>query len=406
MSNAVVPLSDIARRVPLVGKLKAGVYKSGRPQAIDTWRLTTSSHEFAADFADIYGGTVEPMTNNNSPHKWEVISEASEISIALLGENGYSVQYELWQAGGCQRRCDGVTAEVIQTTGPDDVEYAPTNCICDAKQELECSLKSRLTMILPDLPFRGGVVYETGSKNFAEESQGMLALLAQMQASGVTRGKLRLEQRKSSGNRKYTIAVVGVEQSPEAIVSGMGGVRSLGTAPERPELSSSTGEDAGSGSSRPDPASTSEVGAVAGEGAAPASGDNVKEPAKNLHLPTGNASNVDIDDDIVDAEIIEDEAPQESGEAQEGFVLEPAERARYRSAFMARVKGMDLSYETQVRPWLQTKYGTTGGWSELDDSQAYNLYHALIVPDGSRQEKDDAAERFKAAVQEHAEAAA
>lgn len=397
MSNAVVPLSDLSRRIPLVGKLKAGVYKSGRPQAIDTWRLTTSSREFAADFADIYGGTVEPMTNKNSPHKWEVISEASEISIALLGENGYSVQYELWSGGGCQRRCDGVTAEVIQTTGPDDVEYAPTNCICDAKQELECSLKSRLTMILPDLPFRGGVVYETGSKNFAEESQGMLALLAQMQASGVTRGKLRLEQRRSSGNRKYTIAVVGVEQSPEAIVSGMAGIRSLGTAPEqRPELSSPSGGDAGFGSSRPDPASSSEVGAVTGEGAAPASDEPnwVDDDA----MPTMNLGD---GEDIVDAEIVDD-----PDEPQEGFVLEPAERVRFRSAFMARVKGLGLDYETQVRGWISSHYEVSGGWSELDDSQAYNLYHALIVPDGTRQEKDDAAERFKAVVQEHAEATA
>ncbi|HEY7821961.1 MAG TPA: hypothetical protein VIG24_03965 [Acidimicrobiia bacterium] len=400
--TAITPLSDLARRIPVVGKLRSGKYARGRPQAIDTWRLTTSSREFADDFAAKYGGTVEPMTNSNSPHTWEVTSEANEVSIALIND-GYRIAYELWAAGGCQRRCDGVTAEVLQTTGPDDVEYVPSPCICDRKQELECSLKSRLTMILPDLPFRGGVVYETGSRNFAEESQGMLALLSQLQSSGVTRGVLRLEQRKSSGGRRFTIAVVGVTESPEALASGMAGMRSLGRADESVPPAAIEMDRTSSG-----------VGVEDGEVSAPAP-DTSLERQSSLHSEVSP----DGEDDIVDAEIVyePDDVVQESNlhggdnphgdtDVQEVFTLDPADRSRIRAAFMARVKGLGLSYDDQIRPWISSHYGVEGGWSNLDDSQAYSLYRALIVPDGSRDAKEDAERRFVTAVQEYTEAAA
>lgn len=387
--SAVTPLADIAKRMPVIGKLKSGIHDGRRPKAIDTWRLTTSSREYADDFANTYGGTVEPFTNQRSPHKWQVTSEATEVNIVLLGDKGYSIAYELWSGGGCQRRCDGVTAEVIDTTGPDTVEYTPTNCICDRKGELECSLKSRLTFVLPDLPFRGGLVYESGSKNFAEESQGMLEMIQHLQAAGINRGVLRLEQRRSSGNRKFTIATVGMSASLDALASGYGGRQSLGTAPEsdRPQLAAgdaptspapaargpedpvpsgphSTG---GEGDRRvqpePPPPPASEGGGVSGEGAPPP------------------------DEDIVDAEIVEEHG-------------DPAERSSLIGTFQGIVKGAGLKYDEQVRPFLVTHYGVS--LSDLPIDKLRGLVARLN--DGSQAEKQEARKRFKVAVQEHAEA--
>lgn len=98
-----------------------------------------------------------------------------------------------------------------------------------------------------------------------------------------------------------------------------------------------------------------------------------------------------------------------SGEEDDGLLRLPkADRARIRSAFMARISGLGLDYEGQVKPWLQWKYELPEGegWSALTDDQAHSLYEALIVPKGSKREKDDAAERFKTVILEHQEAAA
>jgi hypothetical protein len=393
--TAVVPVDSLARRIPIVAKLKSGAKTAnGAPKSIDKWRATTSSRPWAENFANRYGGEVKAFTAGNSPHQWEVFSDAAEVSIALLDE-GYSIAYELWSAGGCQRRCDGVTASVLSTTGPDNVEYVDSPCICDRKGVLECSLKSRLTFVMPDLPFAGGCVYETSSKNFAEESQGMLALIQQMQARGVTRGVLRLEQRKSSGGRRYTIAVVGVSESLDGIASGRASVGSIGTAPERPELSSPASspglvEDGEPASPSGSPTSSSGVEGEAAPEEALAGGREVRQrpvTASNV----GSSPTLPADDeDIVDAEIVEDDEPPP-------FRLDKSERSKMRSAFMARTKNdLGLDYDTQTRPWLVAKYG--GGWSDLTDEQVWSLYNALVVPEGSRQEKDDAAERFKKAV--------
>lgn len=415
MSNAVMPISGLARRIPIVAKLRSGVVKGNRPTSLNTWRITTSSRPFAEAFASRYGGTVTPMNNDRSPHDWEVTSDTNEVAIALI-DDGYSIAYELWAGSGCQRRCDGVTAEVIQTTGPDNVEYVPGPCICDRKGVLECSLKSRLTLILPDLPFSGGVVYESGSKNFAEEAQGMLRLVQQLQAQGVQRGVLRLEQRKSSGNRKYTIAVVGVSESLEALASGQTGVGSLGRAEDnRPELAAGESPPSPAAprgveappSSAPHPTSAAPLVEQVDDG--PGRSQGGSQSADTGPSPTSGGDGALGEDasspseDIVDAEIVDED--DNTTEVVDGaqFKLDPSERARIRSAFMAQTKSqLGLDYETQVKPWLRHKYG--GGWSDLSDADAWNLHQALIVPDGTRQQKEERGEQFKATVLEHLEA--
>ena len=348
--TAVVPLQNLASRIPIIGKVKFGVFDGRRPKAIDTWRLTTSSRPFAQHFADRYGGEVKPMTNRSSPHDWEVISEATELAMALVPD-GYSIGYELWSGGGCQRRCDGQTVEVLQTTGPDDVEYVPSPCICDRKGELECSLKSRLTIVLPDLPFMGGIVYESSSKNFAEESQGMLRLISQMQAQGINRGVLRLEKRKSTGNRRYTIASVGIDESLEALSSGVVTSRSLGQAHARPEISASAnpspGVDAEGGSdgspSRHQfvPSDPHSLGSTGPEGQAPPAAPPPSSPSvedDTLHGEGGESQSLAEGEapDVVEAEVVEEDTVTEA----------------QRKKFMAVLGDIGLNYVADVKPWM------------------------------------------------------
>lgn len=408
--NAVMPLANLAQRMPVVATLRNGATKGKRPVSLDKWRVTTGSLRFAEAFADRYGGEVQPW-RDGPPNHYEVFSDTTEVTIALI-EDGFDISYQLWTAGGMQRKCNGLTCEVLQTTGPDNVEYVEGPCICDRKGQLECSLRSRLTFVLPDLPFGGGVTYKSGSKNFAEEAQGMLRLLNSLRDSGVTRGVLRLEQRKSSGNRRYTIAVVGVTSSLEQIAAGQG-MRALAPAAEqRPELSSPTPNGEDGESDTPLAESPTSSGAGEGEASAPepipicrtceyVKADCVCEPDAGGREGDRGAAQPSLGgEDIIDAELVEEEPP--------AFRLPKDERARMRAAFMARVKGLGLDYDTQVRAWIQHRYKVPEGegWSALSDEQASSLYDALIVPDGSRAEKDAAAEKFKAAVLDTVEAKA
>jgi len=369
--TAVVPLHSLAQRMPLVGKLRSGKYANGRPQAIDTWRLTTSSRPFAEAFASRYGGTVEKMTNRNSPHDWEVTSEATEVCIALLND-GYSIGYELWSGGGCQRRCDGITASVLATTGPNDVEYDDSPCICDRKGELECSLKSRLTFVLPDLPFGGGLVYESSSKNFAEESQGMLRLIAQLQAQGITRGVLRLEHRKSTGNRKYTIAVVSVSESLEALASGEASSRSLGQAQARPEIAAPSDD-------QHVPNDPHSLGSPGPEGPLPSAAPPPSSPSVADDAPLdGEASEPDTSAEgeahVVEAEVVE----------------EPTVTDAQRRKFMALLGDIGLDYKSDVKPWMIEATGV---------SSLTGLPKSTMTAWLDRLSTDDGREAFRSTVQ-------
>lgn len=384
--NTVTPLSGLAQRMPIIGTLRNGAKSAkGAPKSLDKFRLTTGSLPYAEAFAGRYGGEVQPWQGN--PGQYEVFSDSTEIDIALLPD-GFDISYQLWSAAGMQRKCDGVTCEVLSTTGPDNVEYVEQGCICDRKQVLECSLRSRLTFVLPDLPFGGGVIYKTGSKNFAEEAQGMLRLIQQMQAQGINRGYLRLEKRQSSGNRKYTIATVGIRESLEALASGAAGMGALGRVSDDDKLASveSPAIEAPRGSGAPPspgPHSTSSGGDVdLGEGASP--------PEEPFEDPNDGR----FDEDVVDAEIVED-GPDSTDERGK-----PDERARLRAKFFGDLDGMSLKYERDVRPWMEAKHdGHTMSTLPIDKLRSLV---AALNPDNEHERKE-ARKRFKAVMQEHAE---
>lgn len=147
-----------------------------RPVASATWIITSHSQDHVEAAAALWGGQVEhwqPM--GNGAQQWRVITQAHTIDAILPPGEPLMQAYELWSKGGCQRRCDGVTE---QFTG------AP--CIClnqfgdtwhEQAKGTVCDTKSRLKVILPDMPGMGAWRVETGSYYAADEMAGMIDVI-------------------------------------------------------------------------------------------------------------------------------------------------------------------------------------------------------------------------------------
>lgn len=242
----IVPLANLGRRLPEAGRIRTGVKETGRtkagkayerPKAIDTFRFTSADEAAIGQVAAIYGGTPERWVDAPTPGQWQVITEAAEIHVVLPPDPlGSTPLYEMWTNGGCQRRCDGVTAQV-PTTGPDGTEMADVACLCTAKGEMACSPHTRLSVVLPDVRFAGTWRYESArSWAVAQELPGMVELIQSLQERGLTRALLALEHRKTTTageTHRFTIPVLRVAESMDALVAGAARVGAL-PATDRP----------------------------------------------------------------------------------------------------------------------------------------------------------------------------
>lgn len=248
--RAIVPLANLTGRLPEAGRLRTGVQaptRSGKtaPKSIPTWRATSHDERAIRELAEIYGGTPEPWTDAPTPGQWEVITESAELNVVLPPDPlGGTPLYELWSGGGCRRRCDGVVCQTpIQ--GPDGTEQSEVPCMCSAAGKMLCTPHTRLSVILPDVRFGGTWRYESATSwNVMQELPGMVGLIQSLQGHGLTRALLAIEQRKSAQTKKpFTVPVLRVAQSLEAIASGRAQVATIDAAPRLVELEAPVQDD-------------------------------------------------------------------------------------------------------------------------------------------------------------------
>lgn len=341
--RAVVPIANMQRRMPEAGRIRIGVKTKGTskqgkeyesPKALNTFRFTSHDQEALAQVATTYGGTVKPWSDPKAAEgQFEVITEASEIRVVLPPDPlGGTPLYELWGGGGCERRCDGLTAQVV-TRGADGAEMVDVPCICAAKEAMACSVITRLAVILPEVRFTGVWRLDSKSWNVAQELPGMVDVIQSLQDRGLTRGVLGLKHRRSvhaGETNRFIVPVLGVDETVEALAAG---AARLGALPDAaPVAALGPGAEEGGGIAAQDPAATV---APVGVGNAP-------------------AGEADFDDGITDGVII-----PTLDELQRRLALLPA-----RAANTARKRARDCSFP-QLDGITEISPDMAEGWDGL-----------------------------------------
>lgn len=224
------PITELGSRIQEAGRIRLGIKgPKGAPKAIDTFRFTSVHQDLIEQLATLYGGTARPWSDAKAGAKdqFEVITTAKSIRV-FVPPGGLSQDYELWSGARCERRCDGVTAEV-PSRGPDGVQSVP--CVCHAKQKLECKPVTRLTVVLPELPFRGVWRMETKSWNAADELNAMERMIDSLQETrDIVAAELHIEQRSrmtSQGKRNFVVPVLTLSSTLEALAAGDTGLRAI-----------------------------------------------------------------------------------------------------------------------------------------------------------------------------------
>jgi hypothetical protein len=228
---------DIQRRSQQIGRIRIGHQvktASGRmrPERLTTFRFTTASKTTADAIADLYGGTVRPWEG-----QFEVITEKSEIGVTVPPRDAVISQwYEMWTAGGCQRRCDSQHDQI--SNGPCRCPHAsdPSDAAEVAAMALEraalhkadpskaCGLITRINVMIPDLPGLGVFRLDTGSFYAAGESGDKADLMEMAREHNVfLPAVLRIEWRKRLAGGKttnYPVPVLEILSTFRAIASG------------------------------------------------------------------------------------------------------------------------------------------------------------------------------------------
>lgn len=239
--SSVTRVLDVQRRFRELGRIRLGDKgEKGQPQRLTKFRLTSASEDLLRHAAGVYGGEVQPWTDAPNEGYFEVYLDVDTLDIAIPpAAEPYSQAYELWSGGGCQRRCDGVTATVVQGNGIRERE-----CMCNP-DERECKLTTRVNVMLPRLPDVGVWRLESHGYNAAVELPGTLDLLSYaMEAGQFLQGRLRIEQRvkKVPGEkfpRRFTVPVIDLAVTMGELLSGETSMPSLSPPPApsgRPEL--------------------------------------------------------------------------------------------------------------------------------------------------------------------------
>jgi hypothetical protein len=213
-----MPIVKIQRRMMELGRIRLGEKGSrGEPKKLTTFRLTSASQELLEQAARLYGGTVRPWANAPDEGYFELYTETSTLRVILpptfSDRDGtptapYSQWFELWSAGGCQRRCDGV----VET-------LSGKPCLCEEPGAGPCKVTTRISVILEDVPGIGVWRLESHGWNAATILPGTMEVLQQAAGGGFVRAVLRLEPRTSVQEGQTRKFVVPVLDTPGVTIS-------------------------------------------------------------------------------------------------------------------------------------------------------------------------------------------
>ncbi|HMG63529.1 MAG TPA: hypothetical protein VK599_11320 [Streptosporangiaceae bacterium] len=234
---------DIQRRGQQIGRLRMGEQvgtgqagKDGkekmRPVRRSTWRLTTGSRHMADSAARHYGSEALPWNG-----QWEVDTKLSEITVVVPPRDAViSQNYEMWNAGGCVRRCDSQNEQISGSAclcphaeDPSDAEEAARAALRRADMARKnppqaCHLITRVSFMIPDLPGLGVFRLDTSSYYAAVEIGDAAMLMQVARDQGVFLAAiLRIDQRQrvaGGQTKKYPVPVLEILSTFRQIVGG------------------------------------------------------------------------------------------------------------------------------------------------------------------------------------------
>jgi len=147
-----------------------------RPARRATWRITSASRTLLEAAAELYGGTVAEWPDAPTPGQWELATECDSIEVLIpYDDSSLSQAFELWRAGGCERRCNGeVTDDGEACVCPADIEGRMAGAAL--RTPTACKPTTRLNVFLPDVPELGFFRLEAHGYHAASEIPGQLSL--------------------------------------------------------------------------------------------------------------------------------------------------------------------------------------------------------------------------------------
>lgn len=228
---------QLQRRIAEAGRIRIGQQvpsgRGTRPAKLDTFRLTSPDRRRIEQAAEAFGGEVTEWTAP-AGKQWQVITTSDTLEVIVPPSDlSFSQAYELWSAGGCQRRCDGVTESISEGA-----------CLCDPDNR-ECDIHTRLSVMLRDLPGLGVWRLDTSGYYAAVELASAVEIIQLAAGRGaLLPARLRLEQRsvKRGADGKvqtlrFAVPVLDIEITPAQLLAG--GLQPLQLAEataERPKL--------------------------------------------------------------------------------------------------------------------------------------------------------------------------
>lgn len=171
-----MPILNLQRQFRELGRIRLGKMEGRRPVKLNTFRLTSPTRDLLDRAAGIYGGMVEPWKSGSDGDAWELITERDQLDIIVPPGQTLSQWNEMWGAGGCLRRCDGVREWIGGSPCQCPADPADRNELA-AKGEA-CKPTTRLSVALPSLPDLGTWLLVSHGYYAAVELAGTYELLA------------------------------------------------------------------------------------------------------------------------------------------------------------------------------------------------------------------------------------
>lgn len=224
-----MPIINLQRGIAEAGRIRIGQQVPAgkgktRPAKLETFRLTSADRRRIEQAAELFGGTVEEW-DAPAGNQWQVITKANAIDVIVPPSDlSFSQSYELWSAGGCQRRCDGQTESIGERP-----------CVCDPDNR-ECDIHTRLSVLIRDLPGFGVWRLDTQGWYAARELNGAVQMIQLAAGHGaLLPARLRLEQRavKRPGKdgkpvtQRFAVPVLDIEVTPAQLLAGRAPIEPL-----------------------------------------------------------------------------------------------------------------------------------------------------------------------------------